>query len=74
MPAENHFSLCPLQNMGIEYCPGCGLGRSCNMALSGKIIDSLIMHPFGIFAIIVILFRIISLLKININQLKTKSL
>jgi len=74
MPAEQHFTLCPLQNLGFEYCPGCGLGRSCNMAMHGKIIDSLTMHPFGIFAIIVILFRIYSLITIRIKPHKTKAL
>ncbi len=61
MPAETHFTLCPLQNAGFDHCPGCGLGRSANMALRGDIINSLRMHPFGIFAIIVIVFRIFAL-------------
>jgi len=74
MPAQQHFTLCPFQNLGLDYCPGCGLGRSCNMALHGKIIDSLMMHPFGIFAIIVILFRIYSLILIRIKPSKTKDL
>jgi len=62
MPAETHFTLCPLQNAGFEHCPGCGLGRSANMALRGDIINSLQMHPLGIFAIIVIVFRIFALI------------
>ncbi|MCF8365499.1 MAG: DUF2752 domain-containing protein [Bacteroidales bacterium] len=74
LPAEQHFTLCPLKNMGFDYCPGCGLGRSCNMAMHGKIIESLTMHPFGIFAIIVILFRIYSLINIRIKPFKTKAL
>lgn len=74
MPQEQHFTLCPLQNLGIEHCPGCGLGRSCNMALHGNILESLKMHPLGIFAVVVIVFRIFSLSIHKINQLKTKSL
>lgn len=74
MPQEQHFTLCPFQNLGFEYCPGCGLGRSCNMALHGSFIDSLRMHPFGIFAVVVIIFRIYQLSIHQINQLKTKSL
>jgi hypothetical protein len=62
MPSDGHFSLCPLHNAGFEHCPGCGLGRSANMALHGDIINSLRMHPLGIFTIIVIVFRIFALL------------
>ena len=74
MPAEQHFTLCPFQNLGLDYCPGCGLGRSCNMAFHGNFVDSLKMHPFGIFAIIVITFRIYSLIRNFILQSKTSVL
>lgn len=73
--AENHhYTLCPLDNLGFSYCPGCGLGRSVTLALHGKIIESLQMHPFGFLAIIVIFHRIIilSLSFIKFNQLKTQ--
>jgi hypothetical protein len=74
MPAEQHFTLCPFQNLGFDHCPGCGLGRSCNMAFHGRIIDSLKMHPFGIFAIIVIAFRIYDLTILKFKTLKTTAL
>jgi hypothetical protein len=70
MPAEQHFTLCPLQNAGFENCPGCGLGRSANFALHGEIVNSLRMHPLGIFAIIVIIFRIFELLKLSFKPTK----
>ncbi|MFP4471365.1 MAG: DUF2752 domain-containing protein [Bacteroidales bacterium] len=66
-PGESHFSLCPLQNLGIDHCPGCGLGRSCSLALHGNILESLSMHPFGIFALIVILHRIFILITNSIK-------
>jgi len=74
MPAEQHFTLCPLQNAGFENCPGCGLGRSANFALRGEIVNSLRMHPLGIFAIIVIIFRITALSSNIYKPIKTKTL
>lgn len=61
-PHQQHFTLCPLCNLGFEYCPGCGLGRSCAQALHGNFIQSLQMHPFGIFALFVISHRIFTLI------------
>ncbi len=62
-PGDDHFSLCPLYNLGFEYCPGCGLGRSISHFLHGEISQSLRMHPLGIFAVFVLSLRIIKLLK-----------
>lgn len=61
-PSQQHFTLCPLSNLGFDYCPGCGLGRSCAQALHGNFIQSLQMHPFGIFALLVISHRIFTLI------------
>ncbi len=55
---NHHYTLCPLNNLGFDYCPGCGLGRSVTLALHGRIAESLQMHPFGLIAIIVIFHRI----------------
>jgi len=65
-PAEStHFSVCPFSAMGIDFCPGCGLGRSVSYILHGDITNSLIVHPLGIFAIMILTTRVISLIKIN---------
>jgi uncharacterized membrane protein len=74
MPIETHFTLCPFSNLGWHYCPGCGVGRACHLALQGNLGASLAMHPLGIFALIVIFFRIFSLIKFSIYQSKTQSL
>ena len=58
-----HFSLCLFNNIGIDFCPGCGLGRSISMIYHGDIYGSFFMHPLGLFALGVIIYRIISLLK-----------
>lgn len=61
--AENHhYTLCPLDNLGVSSCPGCGLGRSVSFALHGDLAASIQMHPFGLLAVIVIFYRIITLI------------
>jgi len=69
-PANHSYSLCLLDNLGFEHCPGCGLGRSCMHALNGSIVDSFNSHPLGIFAIFIIIFRIMTLTK---NAIKYKT-
>ncbi len=65
-PAEStHFIICPFSAMGIDFCPGCGLGRSVSYILHGNIVNSLSVHPLGIFALIILPTRVISLIKIN---------
>jgi hypothetical protein len=62
-PTQNHVSICPLYRLGFDFCPGCGLGRSISFLFHGEIIRSLTTHPLGIFAVIVLSFRIVHLLK-----------
>ncbi|MBE0639159.1 MAG: DUF2752 domain-containing protein [Bacteroidales bacterium] len=75
-PENHHYTLCPLDNLGFSYCPGCGLGRSVTLALHGHIAQSLQMHPFGLIAIIVIFHRIaiLSYSSIKFNHPKTQKL
>ncbi len=61
-PVNNHVVLCPVQLLGFDFCPGCGLGRAVALALNGHFNQSLATHPLGIFAIIVLLYRSIQLL------------
>jgi hypothetical protein len=56
-----HFTLCPFHNLGITFCPGCGLGRSISFFYHGDILHSLKTHPLGIIAFILINVRIIKL-------------
>ena len=62
-PHQHHFSLCPLANLGITWCPGCGLGRSITALFHGDVNASLTHHWFGIPAIMVISYRIFQLAK-----------
>ena len=61
-PSPNHFTLCPLENMGIYWCPGCGLGRSISYLLHGEIKSSIQQHWFGIPALYILIYRILQLL------------
>ncbi|WP_262247988.1 DUF2752 domain-containing protein [Parapedobacter soli] len=62
-PHVHHFSLCPLDNLGIAWCPGCGVGRSIALLMHGNIEASLGMHWLGIPAFLVIVYRIFVLSK-----------
>jgi len=64
-PESTHFTICPFKNLGIEFCPGCGLGNSVSYLFKGDLITSYHTHPLGILALIIITFRIISIIKFN---------
>lgn len=57
-PHQHHYTLCPLSNLGFDYCPGCGLGRSIMHAFHLNLKASFLCHPLGIPAIILIALRI----------------
>ena len=60
---DSHFTLCPLYNLGLDWCPGCGLGRSIASILKGDISASIKFHWFGIPALIILLHRIFYLFR-----------
>jgi len=70
--SEQHFSFCIFHNMGIESCPGCGLGRSIALLYRGELVVSLSAHPLGIVTLGVILSRIAGLMRRSYNHLKNK--
>lgn len=70
-PGISHFSICPLKNVGLNFCPGCGLGTSISLFFRGQIWESVTTHPLGIFAVIVLSFRIINLIKLYLRYGKS---
>jgi len=64
-PQSIHFTICPLANLGIDFCPGCGLGNSISYLFQGEMSASIHAHPLGIFALIIITMRIITIIKNN---------
>ncbi|MCU0356491.1 MAG: DUF2752 domain-containing protein [Cyclobacteriaceae bacterium] len=57
----NHVAVCPLALSGLDFCPGCGLGRSVSHLLHGQWRESWAMHPLGIPAFLILTYRIYSL-------------
>lgn len=66
-PGEAHFTICPLSNFGFADCPGCGLGRSVSLLMHGHVAGSFEAHMLGIPAVLILLFRIVSIVRTNIN-------
>ncbi|MNK38463.1 hypothetical protein D3C87_570540 [compost metagenome] len=77
-PHEHHFTLCPIANLGFEWCPGCGLGRSITAIFNADFNASFRHHWFGVPALLIILYRIYQLGKQLIfkqnNYLKYKEI
>lgn len=55
------IGLCPLDALGFNHCPGCGIGHSIGLALRGDVSASWSAHPLGIPALAVLLNRILLL-------------
>jgi len=70
IPGANHFTLCPLANIGITSRPGCGLGRAITHAFHGDIKQAQRLHWFVFPALAILLFRIAQLSKQFILSLK----
>lgn len=63
--SEGHYTLCLFNNLGLSFCPGCGIGRSISCVLHGNILDSFNFHPLGILAILILLYRIFTIFRQN---------
>lgn len=64
-PEASGFSLCFLESIGIDFCPGEGFGRSVALFFRGNILASLQMHPLGVAGTVIIMHRIYSIFKRN---------
>lgn len=62
-PTNNHASLCPFNAVGISYCPGCGLGHSISWLFRGNFTESFHAHPLGWLALLIISWRIFTLIR-----------
>ncbi len=57
-PSETHFTLCLFKNSGIDFCPGCNLGKSIAYFFNGEFEESIKAHFFGIPAVVIIFHRV----------------
>lgn len=60
---EQHYTLCLFKNLGFNFCPGCGLGRSIGLLARGDFAASFQMHPLGGPAVAVLLCRVVKLFR-----------
>jgi Protein of unknown function (DUF2752). len=68
---DPHYSFCIFKFLGFHFCPGCGLGHSISYLFHGDIKSSFASHPLGIFAVIIILYRIYKLLQLHFSKLNS---
>lgn len=61
-PTNSEFSLCVFRWIGIQHCPGCGLGHSIHSALHARFVQSFNEHLMGMPALIIIFHRISQLI------------
>ncbi|NLH61192.1 MAG: DUF2752 domain-containing protein [Ignavibacteriales bacterium] len=57
----SHFTFCPLNNMGFDFCPGCGLGMSIHHIFQLDFSSAWHSHVLGFFGLLIIIYRIIIL-------------
>jgi uncharacterized protein DUF2752 len=61
------LSVCPFDwvgtAVGLEFCPGCGLGHAVGFLARGEFTASLAAHPFGIPAVLVLSHHITRLIQ-----------
>ncbi|MXV14143.1 DUF2752 domain-containing protein [Hufsiella ginkgonis] len=69
-PGETHFTVCPLALAGLNWCPGCGLGRSVSALLHGDLRASFGYHWLGLPATVILTHRILILFKNYLNSLR----
>ena len=70
--SDTHYSFCFFKFIGIQFCPGCGLGHSISYLFHGDFKQSFNSHPLGIFAVVVIFHRMYQLISVHFNS-KIKS-
>jgi hypothetical protein len=66
MPTTPLQSFCVFKQLGITFCPGCGIGKAMHEAMHAQWLTSWHYHKFGLPALAIITWRILQLL----NQTK----
>ncbi len=73
-PEGKHlFSLCPWSWLGLSICPGCGLGHAISFLLHGQWQASWQAHPLGLPALVLLVWRSISLMRWHFSRLRTST-
>ncbi len=62
-PDGSHLiSLCPLDALGLSFCPGCGLGHAIAYLARGELAASVRAHPLGLPAVVILSVHVVRLL------------
>ncbi|MGO4294732.1 DUF2752 domain-containing protein [Chitinophaga sp. RAB17] len=69
-PDENAGSLCLLKNLGIPFCPGCGLGHGIHYFLHGQWSAAIHHHWLSPLVVVVLLYRTVQLARLQYADLK----
>ena len=72
-PFSQSASICMINRLGFDFCPGCGLGKSVAFAVRGNVSASIQSNPLGFLAILIIITRIGSIFRRNYNLNKEKN-
>jgi len=65
-PSGTHLiGLCPLDALGLSFCPGCGLGHAVAHLARGQLAASLRAHPLGLPAVLILGTHVGRLLRAN---------
>ncbi|MBL0136687.1 MAG: DUF2752 domain-containing protein [Chitinophagaceae bacterium] len=67
---QDHFSFCLFHQLGITWCPGCGLGRSMAYLYQGELQLSWQTHWLAIPTLLILIARIVQLLFYSKNNNK----
>ncbi|MCF8303320.1 MAG: DUF2752 domain-containing protein [Bacteroidales bacterium] len=65
-----HYSLCLFKNLGLSFCPGCGLGHAISWLFRGEFSQSVQAHPLGIPALFVLIYRIFVVFSDSVKMVK----
>jgi hypothetical protein len=71
--AQAHYTLCPLKLMGFNWCPGCGLGHSISFLFHGDLKQSFHAHWLGVPALLIILYRIFTLVRMRMQPVEIQA-
>lgn len=66
-PTKQHISFCLFKYIGVQNCIGCNVGKSISYLLHGNITQSLHTHWLGTFALVIIVYRIIQIIKTKVK-------
>ena len=62
---ENSISICIPSALGIDFCPGCGLGASIGHLVRGELTESWAAHPLAMPTVAILIGRIIHLTRLE---------